>query len=72
MRDPLTEKAAECIGKYHKLAGQKVQVIIQFTCIEKIHILSRSRVKLEVHPPPSEDMFVSTARTHAFRLWLDR
>ena len=48
------------------------KVIIQFTSIEKIHILSRSRVKLEVRPPPAEDMLVSTARTHAFRVWLDR
>jgi DNA-binding LytR/AlgR family response regulator len=48
------------------------QVIIQYTSIEKIHILSRSRVKLETNPPASEDMLVSTARTHQFRLWLDR
>jgi DNA-binding LytR/AlgR family response regulator len=48
------------------------QVIIQYTCIEKIHILSRSRVKLETNPPASEDLLVSTARTHQFRLWLDR
>ena len=48
------------------------QVIIQYTSIEKIHILSRSRVRLETNPPASEDMLVSTARTHPFRLWLDR
>ena len=48
------------------------QVIIQYTSIEKIHILSRSRVKLETNPPASEDLLVSTARTHQFRLWLDR
>jgi len=48
------------------------QVIIQYTSIEKIHILSRSRIKLETNPPASEDMLVSTARTHQFRLWLDR
>jgi DNA-binding LytR/AlgR family response regulator len=48
------------------------QVIIQYTSIEKIHILSRSRVKVETNPPASEDMLVSTARTHPFRLWLDR
>ncbi len=48
------------------------QVIIQYTSIEKIHILSRSRIKLEVNPPASEDVLVSTARTHQFRLWLDR
>ncbi len=49
------------------------QVIIQYSSIEKIHILSRSRVKLETNPPASQDdMLVSSARTHAFRLWLDR
>ena len=48
------------------------QVIIQYASIEKIHILSRSRVKLETNPPASEDLLVSTARTHQFRLWLDR
>lgn len=48
------------------------QVIIQYTSIEKIHILSRSRVMLETNPPASEDLLVSTARTHQFRLWLDR
>ncbi|KPL25687.1 MAG: hypothetical protein AMS23_04790 [Bacteroides sp. SM1_62] len=48
------------------------QVIIQYNSIEKIHILSRSRIKLETNPPASEDMLVSTARTHQFRLWLDR
>lgn len=48
------------------------QVIIQYTSIKNTHILSRSRVKVEIHPPASEDLLVSTARTHAFRLWLDR
>ena len=48
------------------------KVIIQYTAIEKIHILSRSRIKLQTSPPAQEDMLVSTARTHAFRLWLDR
>ena len=48
------------------------QVIIGFTAIAKIHILSRSRIKLETHPPSEDDMLVSTARAHAFRLWLDR
>jgi len=48
------------------------QVILQYTSIEKIHILSRSRVKVETNPPASDDLLVSTARTHPFRLWLDR
>ncbi len=48
------------------------QAIIQFTSIAKIHILSRSRIKLETNPPAREDLLVSTARAHQFRLWLDR
>jgi DNA-binding LytR/AlgR family response regulator len=48
------------------------QVIIHYNSIEKIHILSRSRVKVETNPPAKEDLLVSTARTHPFRLWLDR
>jgi len=48
------------------------QVIIQYNSIEKVHILSRSRVKVETNPPAHEDLLVSTARTHPFRLWLDR
>ncbi len=48
------------------------KVILQYTSIEKIHILSRSRVKVVTNPPASEDLLVSTARTHPFRLWLDR
>jgi DNA-binding LytR/AlgR family response regulator len=48
------------------------QVIIEYTSIDHIHVLSRSRIKLETTPPARDDMLVSTARTHSFRLWLDR
>jgi DNA-binding LytR/AlgR family response regulator len=46
--------------------------IINFSSIAKIHILSQSRIKVEVNPPAEEPLLVSTARTHNFRLWLDR
>jgi two-component system response regulator LytT len=48
------------------------RVIIGFTAIERIHILSKSRIELETIPPSGQDMLVSTARAHDFRLWLDR
>jgi len=48
------------------------QCLIRYSAIRHIHILSKSRIKLEVQPAPKEDLPVSTARAHAFRLWLDR
>lgn len=48
------------------------QYIVRYSAIGKIHILSKSRIKLEVQPTPKEDLLVATARTHEFRLWLDR
>ena len=48
------------------------QFILNFAAIEKIHILSKSRIKIESNPPSEETLLVSTAKAHAFRLWLDR
>ncbi len=48
------------------------QCIINFSAIEKIHILSKSRIKIESYPSSEETLLVSTAKAHAFRLWLDR
>jgi len=48
------------------------QIMISFPAIEKIHILSKSRIKIESNPPSEETLLVSTAKAHAFRLWLDR
>jgi len=50
----------------------KRQYIIGFSGISRIHVLSQSRIKVEMNPPASEPLLVSTAKTHAFRLWLDR
>ncbi len=46
--------------------------LIRYSSIERIHILSASRIKLEIRPAAREDVLVSAARAHAFRLWLDR
>jgi len=48
------------------------QYIIHFDCISKIHVLSKSRIKIETNPPADDTLLVSTAKTHSFRLWLDR
>ena len=48
------------------------QHIVNFHAIEKINVLSRSRIAIFTAPPTEEPLLVSTARTHQFRLWLDR
>ncbi len=48
------------------------QYMVSFRSIEKIRILSRSRVAIHTRPATSEPLLVSTARTHSFRQWLDR
>lgn len=47
------------------------QAIINYSAIEKINILSKSRVQVIVKGS-AEDILVSTAKTHSFRLWLDK
>lgn len=46
--------------------------LIGFSSITKINILSKSRIKLVLDPVPTDEILVSTARTHDFRTWLDR
>jgi len=48
------------------------QHAVNYHAIERIQILSKSRVALHLDPPTKEPLLVSTARTHQFRLWLDR
>jgi DNA-binding LytR/AlgR family response regulator len=48
------------------------QYLVSRSAIRRIHVLSKSRIKLEVEPAPREDLLVATARTHDFREWLDR
>jgi two-component system, LytTR family, response regulator LytT len=47
------------------------QYLINFGGIVKIHVLSKSRLELEIKGY-KERMQVSTAKAHAFRLWIDR
>jgi DNA-binding LytR/AlgR family response regulator len=39
--------------------------------LDKIIILSKSRIKIELNPSVKESVYVSNARAHEFRLWLD-
>lgn len=48
------------------------QYIISNTAIDKIFILSKSRIKLLLNPQAKEEILVSNARTHQFREWLDK
>jgi len=48
------------------------QFLISFSAIKKILVLSKSKLKLTLEPASAEDVFVSNARAHEFRCWLDR
>jgi DNA-binding LytR/AlgR family response regulator len=48
------------------------QYTVNYHSIDRINILSKSRVALHTKPPTKEPLLVSTARTHQFRQWLDR
>ncbi|MGW8315687.1 MAG: LytR/AlgR family response regulator transcription factor [Bacteroidales bacterium] len=48
------------------------QYTLQYYAIERIQVLSKSRVAIHIIPPTEKPLLVSTARTHQFRLWLDR
>ncbi len=47
------------------------QFIVNYSAIKKINILSKSRIEIAVSGQ-EEGILVSTAKTHAFREWLDR
>ncbi len=48
------------------------QYTLNFYSILKINVLSKSRIAIHTTPSTEEPLLVSTARTHEFRLWLDR
>lgn len=48
------------------------QYLISFSSIKKISILSKSRIKLLLEPSTTQEVLISTSRTHDFREWLDR
>jgi DNA-binding LytR/AlgR family response regulator len=48
------------------------QMMVGFTSISKIHIMSKSRIKLDVLPMFEEEVWVSSHKSPAFRIWLDK
>ena len=48
------------------------QYLVNFDAIANIVVFSRSRIKLELIPSAGNEVFVSNARAHEFRKWLDR
>jgi DNA-binding LytR/AlgR family response regulator len=48
------------------------QQMVNFCFIDKISVLSKSRIKIETKPSLSEEILVSSAKSHLFREWLDR
>lgn len=49
------------------------QFIVHISSLDKIFILSKSRIKVSVipAPPTNEDVYVSNGKASAFRKWLD-
>lgn len=48
------------------------QNMINYQVIEKIHVFSKSRIKIETNPKNEHELLVSANKSHNFRLWLDR
>jgi len=48
------------------------QYMISFNSIQKISVLSKSRIRIETSPKAESELLVSANKTHEFRLWLDR
>ncbi len=47
------------------------QFIVNYSAIEKINILSKSRIEIKV-TGQTQGILISTAKTHSFRIWLDK
>jgi len=48
------------------------QYLVALSAIKKINVLSKSRMKIILEPLSSDEVFVSNARAHEFRIWLDK
>lgn len=48
------------------------QYIVSLGALDKIYILSKSRIKIELKPVVKDSVYVSKGRTHEFRQWLDQ
>ena len=48
------------------------QMLVSLDSIKEVHILSTSRLKLDITPAPDEDALVSIDRGPSFKKWLER
>ncbi|MBI1194025.1 MAG: response regulator [Bacteroidetes bacterium] len=46
------------------------QFIVQVSAIRNMHVVSKSRVKLDLHPPHPGDTIVSKEKSPLFRVWI--
>ena len=47
------------------------QCILNMTAIQQIHTYFSSRLKLQLHPPPNDEVLVSKGKVKAFKAWLE-
>jgi DNA-binding LytR/AlgR family response regulator len=64
--DQLTEQVDA--KKFNRISRSR---LVSLDCIKKIHNHFNGRLKLELHPPEEEEVFVSRERVQAFKDWLD-
>ena len=48
------------------------QFIVNIDSIENMHIVSKSRIKLDLIPKPEEEVIVSVNHVSEFKLWLNK
>lgn len=48
------------------------QFILNIAAIREIHTYFSSRLKLQLHPPPSDEVLVSKGKVKGFKEWLER
>ncbi len=46
--------------------------LVSYTSIKNMYSLSKSRIKLELTPPPEDETLVSFNKSHEFRVWLGK
>ena len=64
--DQLTDELAP--GTFYRVNRK---TLVSLDAIKETHILSNSRLKLELTPPSEEDILVSIDRVAGFKRWLD-
>ena len=64
--DALTEKVDP--GHFYRVNRQ---YLVKLSAIVNVHVFPKSRLKLELDPPVTEDVFVSIDKVPEFKRWLD-